>query len=110
MRLALAVAFAVALQACAAPGATRAWRAEDLDRPGAMEALEREHPAHFAKVQRIVREAQDRPFDAVPEWMRSELGARDVEGLLFAVAGEGVQARFTFAFDGRLYTKLIRAR
>jgi len=36
----------------------------DLDRPGAMEALARDNPAHHAKVEKILSEAPYRPYAA----------------------------------------------
>ena len=51
----------------------------DLDQPGALEALARENPAHYAKVQKILSEAPQRPFASVRGWMRTEFDAKDVD-------------------------------
>ncbi len=96
--------------ACATPGTPRAWRAIDLDRPGALETLQRDNPAHYAKVEKLLDEAARRPVQSLPGWMEAELGARDVEGLVFGMPGRGPQARVTFALDGRQYTKLVPLR
>jgi len=104
------LAVVLVASACAAPEKSRAWRALDLDRPGAMAALERENPAHFATVRKIVREAPEHPFRALPDWLRTEFGASNVEALLFGSAGQATQARLTFTLDRRDYTKLIPAR
>lgn len=107
---ALVLAAALALSACAQPAPARGWRALDLDRPGALEQLRREHPAHYAKVQRILSEAPQRPLESLPDWLRTEIGARDVEGLGFVMPGEGPRARLTFRLDERDYTALVRPR
>lgn len=103
-----ALGLALALQACGSPGPSgvRAWSAIDLDRPGVLERLERQNPEHYAKIRRLVDEAPRRAPKAVPDWMRDELGARNIDALLFA----SNQLRVTFALDGRDYTKLIPYR
>jgi len=105
------VAVVLVVSGCAAaPDTTRAWRAVDLDRPGAMATLERENPEHFAKVQRIRGEARGHPLESLPDWLRGDVGARDIEGLQFVMPGQGAQTRLTFALDQRTYTMLLRVQ
>jgi hypothetical protein len=104
------MAAALALVACAQPAPARAWRALDLDRPGALEQLRRDNPAHYAKVQKILSEAPQHALRSLPDWLRGEVGAREVEGLGFVMPGEGQLARLTFRLDERDYTALIRPR
>jgi len=106
----LVIAAALALSACAQPAPARGWRALDLDRPGALEQLRRDNPAHYARVQKILSEGPQHPLQSLPDWLRTEVGARDVEGLAFIMPGEGRRARLTFRLDDRDYTALIRAR
>ena len=80
----------------------------DLDRPGALEALARENPAHFAKVEKILSEAPQRPFASVRGWMRTEFDARDVDTSYLVKTSYPAQARLTFTLDERQYTKVIR--
>jgi hypothetical protein len=107
---ALVLAATLALAACAQLAPSRGWRALDLDRPGALEQLRQDNPAHYARVQKILSEAPQRPLESLPDWLRSEIGARDVEGLGFVMPGEGPRARLTFRLDERDYTALIRPR
>ena len=80
----------------------------DLDQPGALEALARENPAHYAKVQKILSEAPQRPFASVRGWMRTEFDARDVDTSYLVKTSYPAQARLTFTLDERQYTKVIR--
>ena len=80
----------------------------DLDRPGALEALARENPAHFAKVQKILSEAPQRPFGSVRGWIRTEFDAKDVDTSYLLKTSYPAQARVTFTLDDRQYTKVIR--
>jgi len=80
----------------------------DLDRPGAMEALARENPAHHAKVEKILSEAPYRPFASVAGWVRTEFAARDVDTSYLLKASYPAQARLSFVLDERHYTKVIR--
>ena len=110
MRRLSALLAAALVGACAQPAPARGWRALDLDRPGVLEQLRRDNPAHYAKVQRILSEAPEHALQSLPDWLRSELGARDVEGLAFIMPGEGPRARLTFRLDASDYTALIRPR
>ena len=80
----------------------------DLDQPGALEALARENPAHYAKVQKILSEAPQRPFASVRGWMRTEFDARDVDTSYLMKTSYPALARITFTLDERQYTKVIR--
>ena len=80
----------------------------DLDRPGAMEALARDNPVHYAKVEKILSEAPYRPFASVARWMRTEFQARDVDTSHLLKTTYPAQARLSFALDDRHYTKVIR--
>ena len=80
----------------------------DLDRPGAMEALARDNPVHYAKVEKILSEAPYRPFASVARWIRTEFQARDVDTSHLLKTTYPAQARLSFVLDDRHYTKVIR--
>ena len=96
------------LAACAHAQAPQPWRAVDLDRPGALEQLARENPAHFTKVEKILAEAPQRPFESVARWVRTEFNARDVDTSHFLKTSYPALARLTFTLDSQQYTKVIR--
>src|SRR5207247_11397088 len=78
----------------------------DLDQPGALEALVRENPAHFAKVEKILSEAPQRPFGSVRGWIRTEFDAKDVDTSYLLKTSYPALARLTFGLDEQQYTKL----
>jgi hypothetical protein len=80
----------------------------DLDQPGALEALARENPAHYAKVQKILSEAPRRPFASVRGWIRTEFAAKDVDTSYLLKTSYPALTRLTFTLDERQYTKVIR--
>jgi hypothetical protein len=80
----------------------------DLDQPGAMEALARENPAHYAKVEKILSEAPYRPFASVARWIRTEFNARDVNTSNLLKTSYPAQARLSFVLDDQPYSKVIR--
>ena len=45
----------------------------DLDVPANLEAIERDHPEHYAKIQRILSEVRHQPTGTVATWMRTSL-------------------------------------
>lgn len=80
----------------------------DLDQPGALEALQRDNPAHFAKVEKILREAPRRPFMSVPGWIRTEFNAKDVDTSYLLKTSYPAQTRLSFVLGDQRYTKIIR--
>jgi hypothetical protein len=102
--------FAAALlfAGCAFAQAPQPWRAVDLDRPGALDKLQRENPAHFAKVEKILAQAPQRPFESVARWVRTEFDATQVDTSNFLKMSYPALARLTFTLDSQQYTKVIR--
>ena len=82
-------------------------RVLNLDEPGALERLQRDNPAHFAKVDRILREAPERSSASVARWMRTEFNAKDVSRSDILKTSYPAQARLSFALDGTPYSKTI---
>ena len=79
----------------------------DLDRPGAMAALERDNPSHFAKVERMLREAPAQSFMLIPRWMRTQFDAKDVETHKLLKTSYPPQTRVSFVLDNARYSKTI---
>ena len=50
----------------------------DLDNPRNLEAVERDRPAHYAKIQQILADAPRQPTGDVPKWMHAQFDAQDV--------------------------------
>jgi hypothetical protein len=79
----------------------------DLDRPGAMAALERQNPSHFAKIERLLREAPKQSFASIPRWMRTQFDAKDVQTYSLLKTSYPPQARVSFVLDNARYSKTI---
>ena len=79
----------------------------DLDRAGAMAQLERRNPSHFAKVERILREAPRQSMFSVARWMRTNFDARDVRASSMLRTSYPAQTRISFVLDETRYSKVI---
>ena len=79
----------------------------DLDRPGALEALEQGNPAHYAKV-KVILEGIARQRDAdVPRWMRVGFDAHDVSYAPIVLTSHPAKRRLSFALDDTRYVAVI---
>lgn len=83
-------------------------RIVDLNRPGALEALEQANPAHFSKVQRILREAPRLPLASLPGWVRTQFDAREVSLPYVLRTSYPAQANLSFVLDDTRYSAVIR--
>ena len=83
-------------------------RRVDLDRPGALENLKRENPAHYAKVERILREAPKLPLPTMAGWMQAQFDARQVSAPYLLKTSLPAQARISFLLDDTRYEAVIR--
>jgi len=81
--------------------------AVDLDRPGALDALRHENPAHYAKVEKILNEAPRKPYPSISGWVRTEFDARDVNTSHLLKTSYPAQTRLSFRLDDVVYTKII---
>jgi hypothetical protein len=81
--------------------------AVDLDRPGALEALQRDNPAHFTKVEKILSDAPRMPYGSISGWIRTEFNAKGVNTSHLLKTTYPAQARLTFTLDHVEYSKTI---
>ena len=49
----------------------------NLDKPGALEAIEKEHPEHYRKIVEIIRVAQAEPCETLPQVLKTRFDAFD---------------------------------
>jgi hypothetical protein len=82
-------------------------RSVDLDRPGTMEALARDHPAHHAKIEQIVAGVLHRPERDVPRWLQASFGAHDVSFAPIVLTSAPPKRRLSFALDGTRYVTVL---
>jgi hypothetical protein len=74
----VAIAITLVLAACAFAGAPTP-SPVDLRVPHALERLQRENPAHFAKIQKMVDGLTEEPRRAEGDWLQVTFNARDVD-------------------------------
>ena len=82
-------------------------RSINLDAPGALEALARDNPAHFQKVQVILDQAARLPMDEVVRTIRTRFDGRDVEMSPFIRTVYPARTSLSFVLDGTQYRKSI---
>ena len=81
----------------------------DLDVPGKLEAIARDHPNHFAAIQRILAEVPLQPLDehAVARWMRTEFDAQNIHYTDLVRTSLPPKKRLQFSLDNTAYVKVI---
>ena len=102
---ALAFVFAALMTA----GGSNAAGPIDLDVPGKLEAIERDNPDHFAKIERILAEVPRQPPNqkAVAEWMRTRFQARNVQYSDLVMTSLPPKKRLRFSLDDASYVKVV---
>jgi hypothetical protein len=88
-------------------GACYAQDRVDLDRPGALEQLQRENARHFAKIERILREAPKQSASAIAGWMRANFDAKEAQSSPMLKTSYPAQTRISFVLDDTRYSKVI---
>ena len=81
----------------------------DLDVPGNLESVERAHPDHFAKIQKILAEVPRLTLSehSVARWMLTEFDARDVRYTDLIMTSLPPKKRLEFSLDDTSYRKTI---
>lgn len=79
----------------------------DLDRPGALEAIEKENPAHYRKIVDIIRVAADQSCLTAPQLMQIE-GARGTDCRAMAImTSDPPKKRLVFRLDDVQYVTVV---
>jgi hypothetical protein len=81
----------------------------DLDRPGALARVQRDNPAHYRAIARILREAPERKPQTLAGWVRIAFDARMAEAMLIKTSYPP-QARLEFVLDDTEYRALVTLR
>jgi TPR repeat protein len=81
----------------------------DLDVAGNLEAVQRERPEHYAKIERILAEAPKRAMDTkgVARWLQTDFAATDVGYTDLLKTSMPPKKRLAFTLDNTAYTKII---
>jgi len=103
----VAVAFLSAAYNGASAGAPTAGPVIDLDRPGALEALQRSNPAHYAKVRQIMDGVVRRSDAEVRRWMQASFNAHDVTYAPIVLTSHPPKRHLSFALDTTRYEAIV---
>ena len=109
MRTALAL-FVLAMLATvglAAAAPATPTRTIDLDRPGALEALEQSNPVHHEKVLKIVEGIVRQPDAAVPRWIAVNFNGSGVDYAPVVMTSHPPKRRLSFALDDTRYNIVV---
>ena len=79
----------------------------DLNAPGAIEALARDNPEHYAKIAKILQDVAQRPPEAVPRWMKSEFGAEQVAFPSLLKTSDPPKRSLAFTLDRTRYEVVV---
>ena len=103
------VGFALAVGVAANALGQPASRTVDLDRPGALAAVARERPDHFAKIQRILDAVPHRLLagDSAATSMRTEFQAKDVRYSDIVMTSYPPKKRLEFSLDRTSYVTVV---
>ena len=84
-------------------GALAAGRVVDLKKPGAMDRLKHDNPAHYQAVRAILDNVVEQPDGVVEEWIRVTYEAEDVGYSPFLLATDPPKRDLSFRLDDVLY-------
>jgi hypothetical protein len=82
-------------------------RSIDLDQPGALEALQRSNPTHYAKIQKILDRLPLQPEAKVPRWIQANFDARDATYGLMLLTSFPPKRRVSFTLDDTRYEAIV---
>ena len=75
----------------------------NLNEPGALEALQRDNPAHYQTVRQILDNILKQPESQVPRWLRTTFNAQDVRYLRVLLTSDPPKRDLSFTLDDTRY-------
>jgi hypothetical protein len=104
----------IALLGVAGAAAGDHWpgRTIDLDKPGTLEALQRDNPAHYEKIHKIMDGLATKPHSKVPGWIQEHFNVRNVSYVNVGCAPillttDPPKKRISFTLEGTRYRALV---
>jgi hypothetical protein len=79
----------------------------DFNTPGALSAIQRDDPARFAQIERIIDEVQDQPPAQVSKWLKTEFDARLDSYADFVLTSLPPKKRLAFELGDTRYHGLV---
>ena len=93
---------AVVIAGDATPG-----RTINLNKSGALEALEQSNPTHYEKLRKILDGILQQPDTAVPHWIQTSFDARNVSYTSVLLTSNPPKRRLSFALDETRYEAVL---
>ena len=106
-RIIVAVFIGLFFVSCAVASDSRPGRTINLNKPGALEALQRSNPAHYDKVRKILDRILQKPDAAVPRWIQTNFDAQDVIYRPVLLTTDPPQKRLSFSLDDARYEAVV---
>ncbi|MGO9572027.1 MAG: hypothetical protein ACLP5H_31280 [Desulfomonilaceae bacterium] len=84
----------------------------DLDEPGALEALQRDNPAHYEEIHKIMDDLSWKPDSEIPGWIQTHSKVRNFSYTSFRdgsvlLTSYPPKKGLSFTLDGTLYRTLV---
>lgn len=90
-----------------AEGSDTVSRTIDLNRPGALEALEHSNPQHHEKIREMMEGLVKQPESKVPGWLQVNFEARDVKYGPMLLTSHPPQKYLSFTLDETHYKATV---
>ena len=75
----------------------------NLNEPGALEALQRDNPAHYQTVRQILDNILKQPESQVPRWLQTTFNAKDVRYIRVLLTSYPPKRDLSFTLDDTRY-------
>jgi hypothetical protein len=79
----------------------------DFNAPGALAAIQRDDPARYAQIERILEDVQDQPPAQVSKWLKTEFDARLDDYADLLLTSFPPKKRLAFDLGGTHYHGLV---
>ena len=106
-RILILAGIALLVISCTAAVKSGSGRTVNLNNTGVLEALQRDNPAHYRKIQEIMAGLFRRPDSEVPRWIQTTFNARDVSYAPVLLTSDPPQRRLSFALDNTRYEAVV---
>jgi len=79
----------------------------NLNKPGALEALQQSNPIHYDKVRKILDGILQQPDATVPRWLQANFDARNISYAPIVMTSDPPKKRLAFALDETHYEAVV---
>ena len=106
-RMLIVAVIAIFIASCAGAADFPSDRTVNLNRPGVVKSLQREHRAHHRKIQDFLAGLFNRPDAEVPRWIETTFNARGTSYDPVLLTSDPPQRRLSFVLDNTRYRAVL---